>query len=154
MREAVEMIEMLREGESDDEFGSIDQRVSNDLYSSMLWDDDDSLNRWVIRIFSHFFLGIIWTCIKVPWWLYRREERRACDGLFFFLLLVQIIKKNVWAVYGPTNMYIVCICISPSLSALVLHHNLDFYSIIICFSACSFVLAISICGVIFLSLKR
>ncbi|RID62604.1 hypothetical protein BRARA_E01666 [Brassica rapa] len=45
MREAVEMIEMLREGESDDEFGSIDQRVSNDLYSSMLWDDDDSLNR-------------------------------------------------------------------------------------------------------------
>ena len=45
MREAVEMIEMLREGESDDEFGSMDQRVSNDLYSSMLWDDDDSLNR-------------------------------------------------------------------------------------------------------------
>ncbi|KFK35922.1 hypothetical protein AALP_AA4G053700 [Arabis alpina] len=40
MREAVEMIETLREGEFDDDIGSMDQRTSN-LYSSMLVDDDD-----------------------------------------------------------------------------------------------------------------
>ncbi|XP_010479523.1 PREDICTED: pollen receptor-like kinase 5 [Camelina sativa] len=52
MREAVEMIEMLGEGESDDDFGSVDHHRgthnNNNLYSSMLLDDDDfgfSMNR-------------------------------------------------------------------------------------------------------------
>ncbi|ESQ30416.1 hypothetical protein EUTSA_v10012173mg [Eutrema salsugineum] len=48
MSEAVEMIDMLREGESDDDFGSMDHRGSNNLYSSMLLDDVDfgfSMNR-------------------------------------------------------------------------------------------------------------
>ncbi|KAG7594731.1 Protein kinase domain [Arabidopsis thaliana x Arabidopsis arenosa] len=49
MREVVEMIEMLREGESEDDFGSMDHRgTHNNLYSSMLLDDDDfgfSMNR-------------------------------------------------------------------------------------------------------------
>ncbi|CAE5959849.1 unnamed protein product [Arabidopsis arenosa] len=49
MREVVEMVEMLREGESEDDFGSMDHRgTHNNLYSSMLLDDDDfgfSMNR-------------------------------------------------------------------------------------------------------------
>ncbi|KAL1208940.1 Pollen receptor-like kinase 5 [Cardamine amara subsp. amara] len=49
MREAVEMIEMLGEGEFDDDFGSMDHRGSHsNLYSSTLLEDDDfgfSMNR-------------------------------------------------------------------------------------------------------------
>ena len=49
MREVVEMVEMLREGESEDDFGSMDHRgTHNNVYSSMLLDDDDfgfSMNR-------------------------------------------------------------------------------------------------------------
>ncbi|KAG2314120.1 hypothetical protein Bca52824_017242 [Brassica carinata] len=41
MREAVEMIEMLREGEPRDEFGFMDHRGSDSLHSSIMLDGDD-----------------------------------------------------------------------------------------------------------------